>query len=142
VRLVSADPSVDPAIDENMLDAPSDLVRMRDGVRRLIDLSRQPSIRAVGHVRAPGLDIGGTPSDPDLDRWLLANAGDAQHGTSSCRMGDPRAASTVVDSECRVLGVDALRVIDASIMPSVVRANTHLTTVMIGERMADRLNAL
>jgi choline dehydrogenase len=41
-----------------------------------------------------------------------------------------------------VLGVDALRVIDASIMPSVVRANTHLTTVMIGERMADRLNAL
>ena len=50
--------------------------------------------------------------------------------------------TTVVDPECRVLGVDALRVIDASIMPSVVRANTHLTTVMIAERMAEQTRAL
>jgi choline dehydrogenase len=50
--------------------------------------------------------------------------------------GDPR---SVVDPECRVLGFEGLRVIDASIMPSVVRANTHLTTVMIAERMAERL---
>ena len=54
-------------------------------------------------------------------------------------MGDPSSTETVVDPECRVLGVEGLRVIDASIMPSVVRANTHLTTVMIAERMAEQL---
>ena len=54
-------------------------------------------------------------------------------------MGDANAATSVVDPQCRVLGVDSLRVIDASIMPFVPRANTHLTTVMIGERMAELL---
>jgi choline dehydrogenase len=54
-------------------------------------------------------------------------------------MGDEAAAETVVDSDCRVLGFEGLRVIDASVMPSVVRANTHLTTVMIAEHMAERL---
>jgi len=54
-------------------------------------------------------------------------------------MGDPRDPATVVDAECRVLGLDGLRVIDASVMPQVVRANTHLTTVMIAELMASRI---
>ncbi len=64
---------------------------------------------------------------------------DAQHASGTCRMGaadDPR---SVVDPECRVIGCTGLRVIDASIMPTVVRANTHFTTVMIAEKMADRL---
>ena len=66
---------------------------------------------------------------------------DAQHASGTCRMGaidDPR---SVVDPECRVIGCTGLRVIDASIMPEVPRANTHLTTVAIAERMADRLKA-
>jgi choline dehydrogenase len=54
-------------------------------------------------------------------------------------MGDPSDPDSVVDSDCRVLGLDGLQVIDASVMPSVVRANTHLTTVMIAEVMAERL---
>ncbi len=54
-------------------------------------------------------------------------------------MGAVDSPRTVVDSSCRVLGFEGLRVIDASIMPSVVRANTHLTTVMIAERMVERL---
>jgi choline dehydrogenase len=139
VRLVSADPSVDPAIDENMLDAESDLVRMRDGVNRLAAIARHPSMRVIGKVVTLGPDLASDPPDAEIDRWLLASCGDTQHGTSSCRMGDSSAPTTVVDPDCRVLGVEGLRVIDASIMPSVVRANTHLTTVMIGERMADRL---
>jgi choline dehydrogenase len=80
-----------------------------------------------------------TSSDAEIDQWVLASCGDTQHGTSSCRMGSPNDPQSVVDPDCRVLGVDGLSVIDASIMPSVVRANTHLTAVMIGERMADRL---
>jgi 5-(hydroxymethyl)furfural/furfural oxidase len=78
-------------------------------------------------------------SDTELDDWLFAECSDAQHASGTCRMGaadDPRA---VVDPECRVIGCTGLRVIDASIMPEVPRANTHLTTVAIAERMADRL---
>ncbi|MEX2206414.1 MAG: GMC oxidoreductase [Myxococcota bacterium] len=86
-----------------------------------------------------GLGIDTDPSDAAIDAWVLANAGDAQHASGTCRMSDPSARTSVVDPECRVLGVEALRVIDASIMPSVVRANTHLFTVMIAERMAERL---
>jgi len=139
VRLASRDPAVEPLIEENMLATDSDRLRMRDGLRRLLAIARHDAMRAIGKVEAMGLDLASEPSDETLDQWALATAGDAQHGTSSCRMGaagDPR---SVVDPECRVLGFEGLRVIDASIMPSVVRANTHLTTVMIAERMAERL---
>jgi choline dehydrogenase len=136
VRLASIDPLDQPIVEENMLDHPSDLERMRDGVRRLIDLANRPGLTAVGQAEnaPPAL-----ATDAELDAYSLRYAGDAQHATSTCAMGDPAAATTVVDPDCRVLGLDGLRVIDASVMPSVVRANTHLTTVMIAEHMAERL---
>jgi len=139
VRLASLDPFQEPIVEENMLDAPSDLARMRDAVRRMIELARQPAFRAIGEVSGAGLDLSRTPTDAEIDAWTLATVGDAQHATGTCRIGDPGESTTVVDPECRVLGVDGLRVIDASIMPNVPRANTHLSTVMIGERMAERL---
>ena len=136
VRLTSLDPHAQPSVEENMLDDERDRVRMRDGIRRLIDIACHPSAAAAGTLNTGGLDIRTAPSDAALDTWALANAGDTQHGTSSCRMGSANAATSVVDPSCRVIGVDGLRVIDASIMPFVPRANTHLSTVMIGERMA------
>ena len=139
VRLASRDPFADPIIEENMLATESDRLRMRDGLRRLIAVARHDSMRAIGKIDGQGLDLTREPTDAELDQWVLATAGDTQHGTSSCRMGAPNDPRSVVDSECRVLGFESLRVIDASIMPSVVRANTHLTTVMIAERMATRL---
>ena len=78
-------------------------------------------------------------SDAELDEWLFAECSDAQHASGTCRMGAPDDTRSVVDPECRVIGCTGLRVIDASIMPEVPRANTHLTTVAIAERMADRL---
>ena len=78
-------------------------------------------------------------SAQELDDWMFAECSDAQHASGTCRMGaagDPR---SVVDPDCRVIGCSGLRVIDASVMPTVVRANTHLTTVMIAEKMADHL---
>ena len=141
VRLTSRDPFADPTVEENMLATDSDRLRMRDGLRRLIAVARQQSFRAIGQVDSLGLDLSREPSDAEIDSWALANAGDTQHGTSTCRMGAPGDPRTVVDSQCRVLGFDGLRVIDASVMPSVVRANTHLTTVMIAEKMAAQLAA-
>ena len=74
--------------------------------------------------------------DAALDDWLFAECSDAQHASGTCRMGLPEDPAAIVDPQCRVIGVTALRVIDASIMPEIPRANTHLTTVAIAEKMA------
>ena len=139
VRLASADPFDEPVVEENMLDAASDVERMRDGVRRMIELARHPAFEAIGRVSGRGLDLVVDADDAVIDDWALRSAGDAQHATSTCRMGASSAATSVVDSDCAVLGVEGLRVIDASVMPSVVRANTNLTAIMIAEAMAERL---
>jgi choline dehydrogenase len=143
LRLASTDPTEHPIIEENMLDDASDGLRMRDGVKRLLDLARRPAFRDIAQTIAIGPDggIDALDSDTAIDAWALANCGDAQHGTSTCRMGATNDPTTVVDSDCRVLGFEGLRVIDASVMPSVPCANTHLTTVMIAEAMADRIKA-
>ncbi len=136
VRLTSADPFAQPVVEENMLDDASDLERLRDGVRRLLALGRHASLTAIGRVETK---LTPESSDAEIDAFTLKTAGDTQHATSTCRMGDPANPATVVDPDCRVLGLESLRVIDASVMPSVVRANTHLTTVMIAEHMAERM---
>ena len=101
-------------------------------------MSRREPLTAIGQVE---IGLAADASDAEVDAYALNNAGDAQHATSTCRMGDPSDPASVVDPACRVLGLEGLRVIDASVMPSVVRANTHLTTVMIAEIMAERLMA-
>ena len=144
VRITTTDPSIDPRIDELMLSDERDLVRMRDGVRRLRDLGRQDSMRAIARrveYGSTGRSIEEELSATELDDWLFAECSDAQHASGTCRMGARDDATSVVDPDCRVIGCSGLRVIDASIMPEVVRANTHLTTVMIAEKMADRLKA-
>lgn len=142
VRITTRDPAVDPGVDERMLSDDSDLLRMRDGVRRLVEIGRHPEMRAIAtrvEYGATGRSIEDPFDAAALDDWMFAECSDAQHASGTCRMGaadDPR---SVVDPECRVIGCTGLRVIDASIMPTVVRANTHLTTVMIAEKMVDRL---
>ncbi len=144
VVLRSADPRVDPMIEENMLSDERDLVRMRDGARRLFRLLAHPAVTAVAESldmiltatpveRAAGMD------DAELDALLLAEVSDAQHAAGTCRMAGPDDSQSVVDPGCRVRGIEGLRVIDASVMPADCRANTHLTTVMIAEKMADDL---
>ncbi|MHB8575284.1 MAG: GMC family oxidoreductase [Dehalococcoidia bacterium] len=143
VRITSCDPEADPQIDECMLDDERDLVRMRDGVRRLFDVARQPAVQTIAErvdVGLTGRLPGEFDTDAAIDAFLMAEASDAQHASGTCRMGradDPR---SVVDPQCRVLGFDHLRVVDASIMPTVPRANTHFATMMIAEHMAARLH--
>ena len=128
-----------------MLSDERDLVRMRDGVRRLRELGRHESVRAITmrvEYGSTGCSIEDELSGAALDDWMFAECSDAQHASGTCRMGaadDPR---SVVDPDCRVIGVTGLRVIDASVMPTVVRANTHFTTVMIAEKMADALKRI
>ena len=144
VRLASADPDVDPVVEENMLDDPRDRLRMRDVVRRLDQLAAHPAMSALaGSITfaETGLEmpeVAALPPD-QLDTLMLEQAGDSQHAAGTCRMTayeDPRG---VVDPDLSVKGIPGLRVADASIMPEDCRANTHFTCVMIGLMAASHI---
>ena len=142
VTISSTDPLADPEVDLAMLSDERDLVRLRDGMRRLQRIVAHPATQRITESSASwvtGEELSPSASNDELDAWLLANCNDCQHPIGTCRMGavdDPR---SVVDPDCRVIGLEGLRVIDGSIMPENPRANTHLTCVMIGEVMAERL---
>lgn len=136
LRLASADPHVAPSLDYRYLSHPFDLERLRGAVRLCIDIVARPECNEVLFERA-------TPTDADLEtdealnRWIMANVSTQQHSCGTCKMGPSTDSMAVVDQYGRVHGVEGLRVVDASIMPDVVRANTNASTIMIGERAAD-----
>ncbi|MBN8940096.1 MAG: GMC family oxidoreductase N-terminal domain-containing protein [Rhizobiales bacterium] len=144
VRITTTDPAIDPEVDERMLSDERDLIRMRDGVRRLRALGLHAGVGAIAsrvEYGSTGRSIEDELDRDALDTWMFDECSDAQHASGTCRMGAASDPRSVVDPDCRVIGCSGLSVIDASIMPEVVRANTHLTTVMIAEKMADRLRA-
>ena len=75
-------------------------------------------------------------SDDALDDWLRQHVATAQHTCGTCKMGPHSDPMAVVDQYCRVRGLEALRVVDLSVCPNVVRANTNATAIMIAERAA------
>lgn len=142
--LTSTDPAAQPRVEERMLSDERDLPRLRVGVRALVELARRAETTAI--LDRPletenAALLAALDHDDRLDEHLLRTVGDAQHGTSTCRMGDPGDGDSVVDPACRVMGLQGLCVVDASIFPSVTRANTNLATIMTAELMADRLDA-
>jgi 5-(hydroxymethyl)furfural/furfural oxidase len=93
---------------------------------------------AMRRLLGPGVETDALIGDEDaLRRWLLANGCGSWHASCTCRMGRPHDAAAVVDPQCRVIGIERLRVVDASVMPCVVSANTNLTTIMLAEKAAD-----
>jgi 5-(hydroxymethyl)furfural/furfural oxidase len=145
VRLVSAAPEVDPFVEANMLDDARDRLRLRDGVRRLAAIAAQPAFEVAEHVGFGAADLNlaavAAMEDDALDALLMDEAGDAQHASGTCRMTAYEDRRGVVDPDGRVKGLAGLRVADASIMPFDCRANTHFTTMMIGEAIAARMAA-
>ena len=133
VELASADPDRAPAIRYNYLQSAQDCVDFRAGFRLAREILRQEAMRALcGEELSPGAAIA---DDEALDRFVRANVQSSYHPSGSCRMGrDPMA---VVDPQCRVHGLDGLRIADASIMPTVPSCNTNCPTMMIGEKAAD-----
>ena len=78
-------------------------------------------------------------TDQALDDWMLRNATTAHHISGTCKMGPSTDEMAVVDQKGRIHGLENIRIIDASVMPDCIRANTNVTTMMIGERMSDFL---
>jgi choline dehydrogenase len=136
LRLTSADPHVQPVLDYSYLTDPWDRERMRGAVRLCVWLSERPELKDLLVERLSPTDED-LASDEALDRWLLRNVGTQHHSSGTCKMGPASDPMAVVDQYCRVHGLKGLRVVDASVMPDVVRANTNATTIMIAERVAD-----
>jgi choline dehydrogenase len=140
LTLASADPTVQPTLVLNYLADPEDMRRMVEGVRIAWEIGKAPAIQAFAE-RAVLLTDEQIASDAAVEAYLRENVGTIFHPVGTARMGPDGDPGAVVDQQGRVRGVDGLRVVDASIMPGIPRANTNLTCIMIGERVADWMRA-
>ena len=84
----------------------------------------------------PGLNIS---SDEEIDSWVRKNIESADHPCGTCRMGPKEAETSVVDTACRLIGIDGLRVVDASVFPTVPYGNINAPTIMVAEKAADMI---
>ena len=140
LTLQSTDPDVQPHINCRYLEEPWDRERMRESVRIVLDLLAHDAFKGIynGLISPTEADL---VSDEALDDWMLREVCIGQHLSGTCKLGPASDPMAVVDQYCRVHGIEALRVADASVMPDVIRANTNCTTIMIGERVADWIAA-
>jgi choline dehydrogenase len=133
VTLASPDPFDAPLIDPNLLSAPEDLLPLINGMRLVRRIFASPAFAKYrAEESAPGRDVQG---DAELSAYIRAQAYTVHHPVSTCRMGSDAAA--VVDPELRVIGLDGLRVADASVFPSIIGGNTNAAVVMIAEKACD-----
>lgn len=121
-------PDAKPRVLCNFLTTAEDRASMVEGVRIALEIAARPALKAI--EREP-LSVPASDSEKDIWEWVERAAQTVYHPTSTCAMG------AVVDPELRVYGVEGLRVVDASVMPTITRANTNAATIMIAEKAAD-----
>lgn len=142
VTLTPNDPDAEPSVDFDLLSNDSDVEALTVGLGVLLDVLEHAAFRDV--VRTALVDDVGTPLEtiarsPEAIRsWLKNATGDYVHAAGTCAMGDPASPMTVVGPDAKVVGVSGLRVCDASVMPTLPRANTHVPVMMVAEAVADR----
>ncbi|OZB32649.1 MAG: choline dehydrogenase [Pseudomonas sp. 34-62-33] len=135
IRLKSRDPHAHPSILFNYMSHEQDWQEFRDGIRITREIMAQPALDQYrGREISPGAHV---QSDAELDDFIRNHAETAYHPSCSCKMGEDEMA--VVDGQGRVHGLQGLRVVDASIMPEIITGNLNATTIMMAEKIADRI---
>ena len=138
VTLRSADPADPPSIVFGHLAARQDIRDLADGIRLARELVRQPAWDAYRREElSPGPDVS---TDAELQTYLRSRTGTSYHASGTCRMG--AGDEGVVDAEARVKAVRGLRVIDTSIMPTVVTGNLNAPVIMMAEKISDRIRGV
>lgn len=137
VTLRSADPAAAPRIAFNYMSHPDDWEDFRRCIRLTREIFDQPAFAPfVKHEIQPGADVQG---DDALDGFIRDHAESAYHPCGTARMGRADDPMAVVDPECRVIGVDGLRVADSSIFPRITNGNLNAPSILVGEKAADHL---
>jgi len=137
VEITSFDPDADPSILFNYLQHEDDVAAWRKCIRLTREIMDQPAMDAFrGDEIQPGLDI---TSDEAIDTWVRENIESAYHPCGTAKMGQIDQPDTVVDTECRVVGLEGVRVIDASVFPTVPYGNINAPTIMVAEKAADMI---
>jgi choline dehydrogenase len=137
VEARSADPRQPPSIQFNYLQSPRDREDFRVSVELLREILSQKALDPYrGAELFPGPDV---RSDDAIDAWVRQALETCYHPVGTCKMGSASDRASVVDDELRVHGIEGLRVVDASIMPSIVSGNTNAPTIMIAEKAADMI---
>ncbi len=137
VRIPSADPFAAPTITFNYMQHPDDVAKWRYCIRLTREIIGQPAMDAYrGEELQPGIHI---ETDEQIDAWVKDNVEGAYHPCGTCKMGLDSDAMAVVDMQCRVIGLDGLRVVDASVFPSVTNGNINAPTIMVAERASDMI---
>ncbi|MBH74705.1 MAG: mycofactocin system GMC family oxidoreductase MftG [Dehalococcoidia bacterium] len=136
IRIRSADPHEHPEINFHYLSDPFDRIRLREAVNIGIDMAdRKEFTELIDHRISP--ENHNLKSDFELDNWIMRNLETSHHAAGTAKMGPTSDRYSVVDQFGKLHGIDGIRIADASVMPSSVRANTHLTSLLVGERIAD-----
>ena len=137
VTLASAEPAAPPCIRFNYMSDPQDWIDFRRCIRLTREIFAQPAFDAYrGPELAPGDAL---QSDDELDAFVRQHAESAYHPCGTCRMGRRDDPTAVVDPECRVIGVDRLRVVDSSIFPRITNGNLNAPAIMAGEKASDHI---
>jgi len=139
IQIKDNDPNNKPSIQFNYLTSQQDI----EDWRRCMNLTREIIGQASmdeyrGNEIQPGIEI---QSNHDIDAWVRENVESAFHPSCTCKMGDADDAMTVVDSDCKVIGLDNLRIVDSSIFPSITNGNLNAPTIMVAEKAADKILA-
>ncbi|MBA0173008.1 choline dehydrogenase [Pectobacterium versatile] len=135
VQVRSKDAREHPSILFNYMSTEQDWQEFRDAIRITREIMAQPALdKYRGREISPGLEV---QTDDELDEFIRTHAETAFHPSCSCKMGEDEMA--VVDGQGRVHGMEGLRVVDASIMPQIITGNLNATTIMIAEKIADRI---
>ncbi len=135
LTLTSADPNAPPRLEYRYFETEWDRQRMREAIRLSLKLLEHSAFGPLVERRISPTDADVATEDA-LDAWLRQNVATTQHTSGTCNMGPESDPMAVVDQYCRVQGLKNLRVVDLSICPNVVRANTNATAIMIAERAA------
>ncbi|MGH6955143.1 MAG: choline dehydrogenase, partial [Caulobacteraceae bacterium] len=137
VGLASANPFADPAIFANYLATEEDRRALREGAKMVREVAGQASLKAI---RGPEVEPGETvKTDADIDAWIRRASETIYHPVGTCRMGRAGDPMAVVDASLKVQALSGLRVVDASVMPTLVGGNTNAPTIMIAEKAADMI---
>jgi len=137
VTLASADPAADPEIRFNYMSDPDDWADFRACIRLTREIFGQPAMTPhVRHEIQPGADV---RTDAEIDAFVRDHAESAYHPCGTARMGRADDPMAVVDPECRVIGVQGLRVADSSVFPRVTNGNLNAPSIMVGEKAADHI---